>query len=399
MKLVALFPWGTDCIKKRNNGAGLRVGLLLEFLSSQGIDIECISLSWHESEIIIDGIKYIDTRLFNVINILLYGCAVRLGSFTKWVFPQALMLYLLPRLDRRFGLVLEPFLNDADVVFLEYPFWATPIRALIRSSKKMLILTNYDQIWKSWSETGPFQGLSAAVLRRLELSSMECADHCVVVSEADRKAFAELGIYAAVIPNAIDCTSRTFSDRQRIVLQEKWRVMDEGKSVLFVGGGWFPNRIAVSNICEHIAPNLQEANFYIIGRCSDNYYGVKPLNVYFIQQAEGIDLEYIYSKIDIVLVPIFQGTGSSLKTIEAMSRGKAVISTSVGVRNLDVLSGEHVVVEDDLANYPHLLRTILADAAVRETFGMNARNFARQYDFRKCYLPYLDYLVSVRKSG
>ncbi|HWR58748.1 MAG TPA: hypothetical protein VN328_07660, partial [Thermodesulfovibrionales bacterium] len=128
MNAVIIFPWGIERIIKRDNGAGLRAGLLAQYLDKRGFNVTCASLSWRSSEQTRGGIKYLNVRLLNIFYYLLYGLTVKLGHYTGWVFPAALALYILPRIDFTFDSQCKRIVDSADVVFIEYPFWVVPVR-------------------------------------------------------------------------------------------------------------------------------------------------------------------------------------------------------------------------------------------------------------------------------
>jgi glycosyltransferase involved in cell wall biosynthesis len=299
-----------------------------------------------------------------------------------------LFLYLRPRIGGRFKRVCAAAVKDADVVFLEYPFWAKPLSSLCSACSKRLILTNHDQAWKSWTSYGLARRFGAELLKKLEVSAMRSADRCVVVSTADRDAFAAMGVDAVVIPNAVDCEVSPVATASS--LGAKWEIIRGSAAALFVGGGWFPNQVAVARICHDIAPRLPEVAFYVIGRCTDGFFGTRPSNVLFLQGVDSADLEGFYSLADVVVIPISEGTGTSLKAVEALSRGKAVVSTSVGVRDLPVVSGVHALVEDDFSKYPEVIRGVLADTSRRASLELSARQVMLRYDYRTVYRPYLD---------
>jgi glycosyltransferase involved in cell wall biosynthesis len=48
-----------------------------------------------------------------------------------------------------------------------------------------------------------------------------------------------------------------------------------------------------------------------------------------------------------VVVPVFEGSGTRLKILEAMAYGRPVISTSLGAEGLPVVAGEHFLQADD----------------------------------------------------
>jgi hypothetical protein len=95
---------------------------------------------------------------------------------------------------------------------------------------------------------------------------------------------------------------------------------------------------------------------------------------------------------DLVPIPLPFGTGTSLKTIEAMAGGKVVLGTVAAFRGLEVTSGMEAVIEDDLDRYPERIVGLLADDAERTRIGASARCFATQYDYRIAYRAYLKML-------
>ena len=71
-------------------------------------------------------------------------------------------------------------------------------------------------------------------------------------------------------------------------------------------------------------------------------------------QAKGVryvgrvpSVEPFYSASHGVVVPVFEGSGTRLKMLEAMAYGRPVISTSLGAEGLPVVAGEHFLQADD----------------------------------------------------
>ena len=85
------------------------------------------------------------------------------------------------------------------------------------------------------------------------------------------------------------------------------------------------------------------------------------------------DLESLYNDSKIVINPIFEGTGLSIKLHEALAAGRAVVSTPIGCRGIDPASG--VLLCGDMKRQPRhaaeLVLDLLADDQKRE--AMEAR--------------------------
>lgn len=392
MKALIFFPWGIDCILKKNNGAGLRVSLLADFLTAHGLQVECVSLGWKEKTVTSGNAVFSNKRLFSAFSYFLYGACVKLAAI-GWVFPMALAQFLLPRTSPQFQRICQDLSRYAEVVFIEYPFWMNPLKKAIRPGIPV-ILTDHDQIWRSWSGSGPFKKYFERILLKLELDAMRLASGVFVTSKEDAVVFAGFGVTAEIVPNSIKfCSDESVGNGD----STDSCAGDRLKAVLFVGGGWYPNVEAAKIIITRIAPNLPDFRFIIAGRCCESL-ACNLKNVILKGEVSSEELDTLYADVEFILVPVVSGTGSSLKTIEALSRGKFVISTSVGARGLDAVSLQHLVIEDDFTRYKSWFEKFADDAEGRKMIGANARKFASTFDYRNSYLPYLQIIAEYQQS-
>ena len=98
-------------------------------------------------------------------------------------------------------------------------------------------------------------------------------------------------------------------------------------------------------------------------------------------------LTLLYRVASMVLIPLPNGTGASLKTVEAMGSGLAVLGTTVAFRGLDIRSGDNCIREDDLSRWPAMIRDLLAEPERLAALGTGARRFAEGYAFARCTPP------------
>jgi glycosyltransferase involved in cell wall biosynthesis len=96
----------------------------------------------------------------------------------------------------------------------------------------------------------------------------------------------------------------------------------------------------------------------------------------------------LYRTAEAVVIPLPSGTGTSVKTIEAMAAGLPVLGTSAAFRGLAVTDGETAVVENDLGRYASQLAALLRDPDRCARIGEAGGRFAEQYDYRRCFQPY-----------
>lgn len=97
-----------------------------------------------------------------------------------------------------------------------------------------------------------------------------------------------------------------------------------------------------------------------------------------------------YREAGIFIVPLHAGSGMRVKILEAMARGLPIVSTTIGVEGLPVRDGEHVLVADDPEAFSRHVAKLLASPERRRQLGVAAREFSRQYDWRRCLEPVVD---------
>ncbi len=73
------------------------------------------------------------------------------------------------------------------------------------------------------------------------------------------------------------------------------------------------------------------------------------------------------------VIPLRVGSGTRIKAFEAMSMGRPVVSTTVGVEGLDIAPGEHYLNADTAGDFAAAILRLLGDDALRESMARAAR--------------------------
>ncbi len=58
-----------------------------------------------------------------------------------------------------------------------------------------------------------------------------------------------------------------------------------------------------------------------------------------------------YEQAHVVVVPVFEGSGTRLKVVEAVAHGRPVVSTRLGTEGLPLTAGEHYLQAEDPATF------------------------------------------------
>jgi sugar transferase (PEP-CTERM/EpsH1 system associated) len=208
------------------------------------------------------------------------------------------------------------------------------------------------EIWRRHAQTR--RGLLARWLYetqyqrmlRFEAKTLARFDGVLAVSDADRQALG--AIYPAavrrpayVVPTGVD--TDYFSPTPS---------PPSSRSIVFTGSmDWLPNEDAMQFFCRDILPLIRaeepRVTLAIVGRAPTptvrrlaDTYGV-------VVTGRVDDVRPFMRNAAVYIVPLRIGGGTRLKIFEAMSMGKAVVSTTVGAEGLPVVAGEHVVLADE----------------------------------------------------
>jgi glycosyltransferase involved in cell wall biosynthesis len=92
------------------------------------------------------------------------------------------------------------------------------------------------------------------------------------------------------------------------------------------------------------------------------------------------DLEALYREARVVCCPITVGGGTRIKLIEAAVRGKAIVSTAVGIEGLDFENGRHAVIRETHEEFADACIDLLINPDRAHDLGAAAREVAcRRY--------------------
>jgi glycosyltransferase involved in cell wall biosynthesis len=392
-RVALIYPW-SDLADPRG-GAGQRCKLLLDFLQSQPIDLQVMmggEAAPHRcgnSSFASFGRPAIPIRAARLLLCLAmrlrYGSAGRNSDWLVWEFLRARFD---PVLRRR----LRKALAGADVVLLEYPFWASAIVPQAGRLQCKIVITCHDILSD--------QPASSTKLKRLighwEMQALRAADSVVAVTQDDRMRLAQLGIAAHLAPNPVDM--RWFTAMRdplpRLVAAEALPDFPYRKITLFVGSRHPPNICAVSylrDIAARLAASPEAADIGIVvaGTCAEAERAGNFLSLGPISQPRLLEIYRIASA---AAIPLPSGTGSSLKTIEAMAAGLPVLGSPPAFRGLSVVDGETALVEIEPDRFATRLVELLRDETQRTHIAVAARQFAFQFDYRLSLRPYLSIL-------
>ena len=287
-----------------------------------------------------------------------------------------------------FDVIVCDFVIAAGAIPWEFP---TPKILFTHNVESVIWQRHYqvaqNPLWKalSWREWRTMQSAERKYLGE--------ADHVLTVSEDDRQFFAQFVDPAklSVIPTGAD--TAFFSPTAE---------PERANSLVFTGSmDWLPNEDGVIYFIKEILPLIRqevpELSFTVVGRNPSQrlqHLAAGTANVYLTGWVE--DIRPFLSQAAVCVVPLRIGGGTRLKIFEAMSMGKAIVSTTIGAEGLPVRPGEHLVIADEPAQFAKSTVGLLRDAARRRSMGLTARHLVVQnYSWTMVAKQFADILADV----
>lgn len=159
------------------------------------------------------------------------------------------------------------------------------------------------------------------------------------------------------------------------------RKYDGAFTFIFIGVlNYAPNELAILKFLKEVVPNViekcPEFRLRIIGKHASDE--LKDVVSCFSENVvlEGFvpDLSDALATCCGMLIPLTFGTGIKLKTLEALSYGVPVISTSVGTEGIPLQSGKDCFINDNFDDFLGLM-VFLKDRKNNEMMSENAKKF------------------------
>ena len=288
--------------------------------------------------------------------------------------PHSIRKYYRPHVAKELRALVEK--EGYDVIVSDFVFaasvvpWDLPIpKVLFTHNVEATIWKRHYEVarnpmWKllSWREWRAMEHAENAYLRR--------ADLVVAVSSADRDVFAKTipQEKLAVIPTGVDID----------YFQPKPSAEEENTLVFTGSMDWLPNEDGVFYFMREILPRVSpetSVKLIVVGRKPSRRMQLLAEANPTVQLTGWVDdVRPHVARGAVCIVPLRIGSGTRLKIFEAMSMGKAVVSTTIGAEGLPVENGVNLILADSPEEFANSVIMLLRDKALRKRLGAAARH-------------------------
>ncbi len=302
---------------------------------------------------------------------------------------------------RGFGKEIQEFLqgHNYEVAVIEH-FWCAEYASLLQrvSQNVALNLHNVESVLHQTyakSEPGwqPFvHGRFAREARKLEEAWFPRFTEVLAASEIDAVRVRQIS------PNA---STRVFANSL------PWTPLPhraEEAVIAFSGNlEYQPNQQAVQFFAAKVWPEIRkehpELRWRLIGM---NPHAVQP----WIKGVPGVectgsvaDAVAELASARLVVVPLFSGSGTRLKIVEAWAAGRPVISTALGAEGLPAESGVNILFAETGEQFLKAIDHLLRDSTFSRTLGDNGRQtFQRELCWEKAWQTLDSSCLAVKNS-
>lgn len=167
-------------------------------------------------------------------------------------------------------------------------------------------------------------------------------------------------------------------------------------TLMFVGSNNPANQGGLDWFLEQVWPLLRQlhpaARLFVYGDVANWLQARVPDGVEPVGRLP--DLTVAYHRHALCVVPLRLGSGLKIKLVEALSHGRAVVTTDVGAQGLEVLAGSAFVLADDPVAFAEACADLLSHPDRRHAQEDQAVLAAERYfSAEACYEPLRRYLM------
>jgi sugar transferase (PEP-CTERM/EpsH1 system associated) len=261
------------------------------------------------------------------------------------------------------------------------------------------------EIWRRHSEaaSNPLSRLLLAQqwkrMLRFERDVLSRFDLVLAVSEADGETFRRL------YPDAVRAPIHTIQTGVDTSYFTPMPGAERRGHLVFTGSmDWLPNEDGMTYFVKEILPRIRQVEpgvtLSIIGRAPT------PAVRRLAEQA-GIEVTGRVDDVrphvaagELYIVPLRIGGGTRLKIFEAMSMGKAVVSTTVGAEGLPVTPGRDILIADDPVRFAQAVIHVIRDTHARHQIEEAARRLVlERYDWAAVATDFEEALASASDTA
>ena len=223
---------------------------------------------------------------------------------------------------------------------------------------------------KNWLKK-KYVSLQNKRLKKFELTSFNNCNAIIPITDIDAK---NLKLLFPSMQIETCLTGLNLEDYKRVLLP-----MQPNTIFHFASMDWMPNIEAVNwlleNVWNDVIKEIPYAKLVIAGRGMPESIKQKvSSSISIIEQVES-SVEF-YKTFDIMLVPLWSGSGLRIKLVEGLAYGKAIITTGIGAEGIPYVANKHLMIADSCKDFKNAIITFIKNQSLKLDLQNEARALA-----------------------
>lgn len=311
-----------------------------------------------------------------------------LGAFANLFSSQSYFVSRFFFNEYKEALIKKLTSTSFDIVQLEGVFMATYIPTIKKYSKAKITLRAHNiehQIWerhlpheKNWLKK-TYLTLQSNRLKAFELEAFSSIDAIVTITDEDKKGIQQL------VPQQKIHTCLTGINLE--TYKQIHQATQPNTVFHFASMDWLPNIEAVewllANVWQEVLSKVPSAQLVLAGRgMPEKIKQASSKNITIIENVT--DSSLFYATYDVMLVPLWSGSGLRIKLVEGLAYGKPIITTSIGAEGIPYTKNKEFFIADTSEEFVSAIVNLLSNSEKKQQLQINARVLAESYfDYKK----------------
>lgn len=359
-------------------GGPIAMNALIEGLSEAGHQVKVLAVNSFKYNIQPENIPL---SYKHQTNIELIDVDLRIKPFDAFLNLFSSKSYHVQRfISRKFQERLTAILKSEkfDIVQIEMVFMAPYVETVRKYSKAKIVLRAHNiehLIWQriASEEKNPLKkwyiNHLAKTLKNFELTCLDWFDGIAAITPKDEAFFsmAVCNTLTTTIPFGINIEKHMICDKPK----------DRELSFFHIGAmNWIPNQEGIKWFIDHVwmkfNSEFPEIKFYLAGREMPEWLlNTRFPGIEVVGEVE--DAHQFICSHNVMIVPLFSGSGIRIKIIEGMASGKTIITTEIGAEGITYTNQENILICRTAQNFLEAMRLCVSNPGKVSEIGLNAR--------------------------
>lgn len=272
-----------------------------------------------------------------------------------------------------------------DIIQIEGPQMAVYLPEIKKYSKAKVLLRAHNvehMVWEGVAKESKsllkrfYLNNLAKRIKKFEGSVISNADGVIAISEVDLQYIRSFSHpqKCVVIPFAINSSNYTPSEKT-----------DPG-TIFYIGAlDWIPNQSGLLWFVDNVWPLLMQKktglSFHVAGRNAPLWITehLKKTGIHFHGEID--DAQSFMNRYQIMVVPLFSGSGIRIKIMEGMALAKAIVTTSKAVEGLEIVHKKHAMTANSPEEFLSDIEKLIENTGLINSIGLEARSYiCKEFD-------------------